>query len=226
MSRRRFDIAELLNAAGLAGLIVVLLVAYADQFAGHDLPCPLCLLQRVAIAGVAFGLLLNLRYGPQPSSYGIMLLAALFGMAVAGRQILLHIAPGTGSYGAPLFGLHFYTWSFLLFAAVILGTAILLLLPRPTSPGAAAAAATAVRAGLGGDRRDRAQRGDDLPAVRAAGVSRQSGQLLGVRALRRRRTASVQQLPATRLLSVLELIARKDVRDDTFRTPLAKRSAA
>ena len=46
-----------------------------------------------------------------------MLLAALFGMAVAGRQILLHITPGTGSYGAPLFGLHFYTWSFLLFAA-------------------------------------------------------------------------------------------------------------
>jgi disulfide bond formation protein DsbB len=134
MTRQRFDIAELLNGVGLAGLIVVLLVAYADQFAGHDLPCPLCLLQRVAVAGVAFGLLLNLRYGPQPSAYGIMLLAALFGMAVAGRQILLHIAPGTGSYGAPLLGMHFYTWSFLLFAAVILGTAILLLLPRPTSP--------------------------------------------------------------------------------------------
>jgi disulfide bond formation protein DsbB len=134
MPRQRFDIAELLNAAGLAGLIVVLLIAYVDQFAGHDLPCPLCLLQRVAIAGVAFGLLLNLRYGPQPSSYGIMLLAALFGMAVAGRQVMLHISPGTGSYGAPLFGLHLYTWSFLLFAAVILGTAILLLVPRPTSP--------------------------------------------------------------------------------------------
>jgi disulfide bond formation protein DsbB len=134
MEPRRFDIAEILNAVGLAGLIAVLLVAYADQFAGHDLPCPLCLLQRVAIAGVAFGLLVNLRYGPQASSYGIMLLAALFGMAVAGRQILLHVAPGTGSYGTPLFGLHFYTWSFLLFAAVILGTAILLLLPRPTSP--------------------------------------------------------------------------------------------
>jgi disulfide bond formation protein DsbB len=134
MSRQRFDIAELLNAAGLASLVVVLLVAYTDQFAGHDLPCPLCLLQRVAIVGVAFGLLLNLRYGPQPSNYGIMLLAALFGMAVAGRQVLLHIAPGTGSYGAPLLGLHLYSWSFLLFVAVILGTAILLLLPRPTSP--------------------------------------------------------------------------------------------
>jgi disulfide bond formation protein DsbB len=134
MSRQRFDIAELLNAAGLAGLVAVLLVAYTDQFAGHDLPCPLCLLQRVAIVGVAFGLLLNLRYGPQPSNYGMMLLAALFGMAVAGRQVLLHVVPGTGSYGAALLGLHLYSWSFLLFAAVILGTAILLLLPRPTSP--------------------------------------------------------------------------------------------
>jgi disulfide bond formation protein DsbB len=134
MDTRRFDIADLLNGLGLAGLIGVLVVAYLDQFLAHDLPCPLCLLQRVAVAGVAFGMLLNLRYGPQPPGYGIMLLAALFGMAVAGRQVLLHVAPGTGSYGAPLFGLHFYTWSFLLFAAVILGTAILLLVPRPTSP--------------------------------------------------------------------------------------------
>ena len=114
----------------------------------------------------------------------------------------MHIAPGTGSYGAPLFGLHFYTWSFLLFAAVILGTAILLLVPRPTATRRgrcrrglqyglawAAIGLTALNAG------------DDLPAVRAARVSRQSSQLLGVRALRRRYTAS-----ATHLLSVLELI--------------------
>ena len=123
---RRIDIAECLTAAGLAGLIAVLLVAYAEQFAGHDLPCPLCLLQRVALVGVAYGLLLNLRYGPQPQGYAIMLLAALFGMGVAGRQVLLHIVPGSGAYGAPLLGLHLYTWSFILFALVILGTAVLL----------------------------------------------------------------------------------------------------
>ena len=189
MSRQRFDIAELLNAVGLAGLIVVLLIAYADQFAGHDLPCPLCLLQRVAIAGVAFGLLLNLRYGPQASSYGIMLLAALFGMAVAGRQVMLHISPGTGSYGAPLFGLHLYTWSFLLFAAVILGTGDPAAAAATDITRAATAAPTAIRAGLGGDRYHRAQRGDDVSSVRAAGVSGQPSSLLGLRALTRRRTA-------------------------------------
>ena len=130
---RRVDIAECLNAAGLAGLIAVLLVAYADQLAGHDLPCPLCLLQRVALVGVAYGLLLNLRFGPRPSAYGIMLLAALFGMAASGRQILLHVMPGSGAYGAPLLGLHLYTWSFILFVLVILGTAVLLLVPAPTA---------------------------------------------------------------------------------------------
>jgi hypothetical protein len=87
-------------------------------------------LQRVALVGVAYGLLLNLRYGPQPQGYAIMLLAALFGMSVAGRQVLLHIVPGSGAYGALLLGLHLYTWSFILFALVILGTAVLLVVPR------------------------------------------------------------------------------------------------
>jgi disulfide bond formation protein DsbB len=131
---RRIDIAECLNAAALASLIAVLMVAYAEQFGGHDLPCPLCLLQRVALVGVAYGLVLNLRFGPQPAGYGIMLFAALFGMAAAGRQVLLHITPGTGAYGAPLLGLHLYTWSFILFALVVLGTAVLLLVPRPETP--------------------------------------------------------------------------------------------
>jgi disulfide bond formation protein DsbB len=131
---RRIDLAEWLTAAVLAGLIAVLVIAYADQFVGHDLPCPLCLLQRVALAGVAYGLLVNLRFGPQPSGYAVMLLAALFGMGAAGRQVLLHITPGSGSYGEPLFGLHLYTWSFVLFGLVILGTAVLLLVPKRASP--------------------------------------------------------------------------------------------
>jgi disulfide bond formation protein DsbB len=134
MTARRVDIAECLSALGLAGVIAVLVIAYADQFTAHDLPCPLCLLQRVALAGVAYGLLLSLRFGPHPQAYGIMLLAALFGMGAAGRQVLLHIVPGSGAYGAPLLGLHLYTWSFVLFALAVLGTAILLLMPRPDPP--------------------------------------------------------------------------------------------
>ena len=177
---RRIDIAECLTAAGLAGLIAVLVVAYADQFAGRDLPCPLCLLQRVALVGVAYGLLLNLRYGPQPQGYAIMLLAALFGMGVAGRQVLLHIVPGSGAYGAPLLGLHLYTWSFILFALVILGTAVLLLVPRPERWGVDAAGRHEACARVGRHRPHRAQRSHDLPAVRPDRVPRQSRALLGL----------------------------------------------
>ncbi|MGD7247542.1 disulfide bond formation protein B, partial [Ralstonia pseudosolanacearum] len=54
----------------------------------------------------------------------------LAGAAIAGRQILLHIVPGTGTYGEALWGLHLYTLAFIAFAAMIAGTAILLLLER------------------------------------------------------------------------------------------------
>ena len=75
-----------------------------------------------------FGFLLNLRFGVQPLHYGLSILAALFGIAAAGRQVLLHIVPGTGAYGSALFGLHLYTWSALFFAAVIAGIALLMII--------------------------------------------------------------------------------------------------
>jgi hypothetical protein len=48
-----------------------------------------------------------------------MLAGALFGGAVSIRQILLHICPGTSSYGAVFFGLGLYTWSFLVFVGTV-----------------------------------------------------------------------------------------------------------
>jgi disulfide bond formation protein DsbB len=124
----RDELVATLNVLGLLGLTAVQLAAYGFQFGLGELPCPLCLLQRVAFAMVAFGFLLNVRYGSQPLHYGIILLSALFGMSVSGRQTLLHIVPGSGAYGSALFGLHFYTWAFLLFGLAILASALLLLL--------------------------------------------------------------------------------------------------
>lgn len=84
---------------------------------------------------------MNVAHGSQPAHYGIILLSALFGASVSGRQILLHIVPGSGAYGSAIFELHFYTWAFLLFVATILATATLLLVhvtevgaPRSTPP--------------------------------------------------------------------------------------------
>jgi disulfide bond formation protein DsbB len=116
------------NGLGAVGVILMLLGAFVLQFVQKELPCPLCNLQRVALVLCGFGFLLNLRFGSRPAHYGAIVLAALFGLAVSGRQLLLHIVPGDQGYGPPLMGLHLYTWAFAFFAAVLLGVAVLLLL--------------------------------------------------------------------------------------------------
>lgn len=116
------------NALGALGMAAILVAGFGLQFMLNELPCPLCNLQRVAFALCGFGFLLNLRFGGQPGHYGLILLSALFGLAVAGRQTLLHIVPGTGSYGSAIFGMHFYSWAVILFLAVIAGVALLLVL--------------------------------------------------------------------------------------------------
>ena len=113
-----------LNALGALAVCLVLLVAFYEQFTKDSLPCPLCLLQRVACIAVLCGLVLNVVKGPKPDHYSIMIISAFFGAVVSLRQISLHVIPGTGSYGEPFFGWHYYTWSFIVFALVILGTAI------------------------------------------------------------------------------------------------------
>lgn len=134
-----------LNGLGLLAICAVLMVAFYDQFAGDDLPCPLCLLQRVGFVAVGFGLCLNVIYGPEPRHYGVMILGALFGGGVSVRQTLLHIVPGSGSYGDPFLGLHFYVWGVICFFLVIVGTAIMLIIDRPA--GAGRSAAVPVRGG-------------------------------------------------------------------------------
>lgn len=119
--------ARTLNALGMLAVCAVLIGAYFYQFLLYELPCPLCLLQRVGFVAVGFGLGLNLLYGPRPRHYALMLIAAIFGISVSIRQILLHIVPGTGHYGSPVLGLHYYTWAGICFFLIILGTSVMLL---------------------------------------------------------------------------------------------------
>ena len=123
-----------INALGVLGLSFVLAFGLWMQVTLDELPCPLCLLQRVGFVLVMYGFMLNVVRGPAPLHYGIVLVSALFGGGAAMRQVLLHIVPGTGSYGSPVLGLHFYTWSFLIFATTILAVAMLLLLSAPANP--------------------------------------------------------------------------------------------
>lgn len=117
-----------LNALAAILLCGVLGGAFAVQFVGHEIPCPLCLLQRIAMLGIAIGALLNVRFGPSPAGYAVSLLSALFGACVSIRQILLHILPEDPGYGAPVLGLHLYTWALVVFfVTLLLGSAMLLL---------------------------------------------------------------------------------------------------
>jgi len=124
------DLSKLLNALGLIAVDTLLVLAFIDQLWFRDLPCPLCILQRAGFIAGGFGLALNLVFGPRPSHYGIVILGAAVGAAMSMRQILLHIVPGSGSYGNAVFGMHLYTWAFIAFALMIVGSAILLLADR------------------------------------------------------------------------------------------------
>lgn len=118
------------NGLELLGVMLVLFIASIMQFYLKELPCPLCLLQRVGFLGIAFGLLLNLRFGLRPSHYGIVLISALFTSFVALRQVALHVLPGSGFYGDAVLGLHLYTWCFIISMAIVIGTVCMLSIDR------------------------------------------------------------------------------------------------
>ncbi|WP_108662836.1 disulfide bond formation protein B [Acuticoccus kandeliae] len=120
-----------LNILALFGISGVLLFAFYDQFAKGELPCPLCILQRAGFCIVGLGLALNVIFGSSGRHYGLMILGAFAGGAVALRQVALHVVPGTGSYGDPFFGLHFYSWAFVVFGVVVLGAGVMLVFQPP-----------------------------------------------------------------------------------------------
>ncbi len=122
------------NILSLLGIIIVLVIAGVVQLQWHDLPCPLCLLQRAGLSAVALGFLLNLRFGARSTHYAISLFACIFTVSVAVRQTLLHIVPGTGSYGSAIFGLHLYVWVIVICAMLTLWIALLLLCNKQFLP--------------------------------------------------------------------------------------------
>jgi disulfide bond formation protein DsbB len=106
-----------LNALSLYGVALVLAAAYAAQFILRELPCPLCLLQRILFAALAVGPILNIRFGPRPSHYAMSLLAAVAGAVASTRQVLLHIMPGEAGYGSALLG---FITAIVLLAAILM----------------------------------------------------------------------------------------------------------
>lgn len=120
-----------LNALLVIIISGVLLGGFGVQILWHEQPCPLCMLQRLAMIGVATSALLNVWFGVRMSHYALGLLFCLMGGSVALRQISLHVCPGFPSYGLPVLGLSLYTWSFFVFVCSVLAIAVLLFLYDP-----------------------------------------------------------------------------------------------
>ncbi|WP_422035062.1 disulfide bond formation protein B [Reyranella sp.] len=111
-------------------LAAILTAALVMQFAFGEIPCPLCLLQRVAMFGCCFGLLHQLRARDSERGGGIALLFALLLLVIATRQTLLDLfpRPGHAYIGSAVLGVHMEVWSVLIGVAVLLALALRLTL--------------------------------------------------------------------------------------------------
>jgi disulfide bond formation protein DsbB len=112
------------------GLLLVLcgiLTAAAFlQYARGELPCPLCLLERLAMFGIGFGVLLNLRTGFADRNTGISLVFAVLLLIIGARQTLLDIYPRPGHeyVGSAILGLHMPVWSVVIALCVLAAFAL------------------------------------------------------------------------------------------------------
>jgi disulfide bond formation protein DsbB len=110
-------------------IAAILTVAMVMQYFGGEVPCPLCLLQRVALFGVCFGIILTFRLGDTNLNSGLSLLFAIFLLVVSVRQSLLDIYPRAGHeyIGSAVFGIHMPVWCVLIALALLIAYAVKLM---------------------------------------------------------------------------------------------------
>jgi disulfide bond formation protein DsbB len=117
---------RLILVAMLLVLAAILTAAMVMQFVYGELPCPLCLLQRVAMFGCCFGLIQQLRSGGSERGTGVCLIFSVLLLVISVRQTLLDIFPRPGHeyVGSAVFGVHMPVWSVLIAVALLLGLAV------------------------------------------------------------------------------------------------------
>ena len=104
----------------------ILTAAMTLQYTKGELPCPLCLLERFAMLGVCFGIMMNLRRGFSYQNTGFGLLSAIFLLIFSVRQTLLDIYPRPGHeyIGSAIFGIHMPVWSIIIALTILTAYAI------------------------------------------------------------------------------------------------------
>ena len=117
---------DLALLATLVGIGAILTAAMILQYADGEVPCPLCLLQRVALFGVCLGIVRHFRDGYSARNTGLSLLWTLFLQIVSVRQVLLNIyaRPGHAYPGSAVLGLHMPVWSVLIAFALLVTFAV------------------------------------------------------------------------------------------------------
>jgi disulfide bond formation protein DsbB len=110
----------------LLGLAAVLSAAMVMQYAFGELPCPLCLLQRVAMFGVCFGIIRQLRDGASNRGTGLALIFTVLLLVISVCQTLLDLFPRPGHeyVGSAILGIHLPVWSVIISVALLLGFAV------------------------------------------------------------------------------------------------------
>lgn len=111
--------------AMMAVIAGILTAAMTLQYARGELPCPLCLLQRVALFGVCFGIMQNFRSGFSHQNTGFSLLFTILLLIVSVRQSLLDIYPRPGHeyIGSAIFGIHMPVWSIIIALSLLIAFA-------------------------------------------------------------------------------------------------------
>src|SRR5580704_10395279 len=121
----------------LIALAAALTAAMVMQYGFGEIPCPLCLLQRYAMFGCCFGIVMQLRSADSQRGAGIGAIFAVLLLVIAVRQTLLDLfpRPGHAYVGSAVFGIHMPVWSVLIAVALLLGFAVrLAVLGGPRSP--------------------------------------------------------------------------------------------
>ena len=116
---------RLLLTAMLIALAAALTAAMVMQYAFGEIPCPLCLLQRYAMFGCCFGIVMQLRTANSERGAGIGAIFALVLLVISVRQTLLDLfpRPGHAYVGSAVFGIHMPVWAVLISVALLAGFA-------------------------------------------------------------------------------------------------------
>jgi disulfide bond formation protein DsbB len=113
------------DTLALAGISFLLLDAFYFQLVEGELPCAFCNLIRVAFMVFGSGFLLNLNFRRSQWNYVLSAFGALVGSMISLLFMFAKAPPTTHPTGSAIFGLHMYTWTFLVFTAAIMYCLIL-----------------------------------------------------------------------------------------------------